>query len=166
MGFDAVSGVLLAISGLTSLARGGLRELMSFSCFLGAGIVCLLASNWIFNVLSGGAAFFAMALCFLAAYYAFAASHSAALGLQGLQGRIETIGAFDRFVGLILGLGRGLFLLVLYVRIIAAIAVDLPGEWGNGSLIYPYVVATNSALNPLFARPSDPESNSAGGTRR
>ena len=138
--FDVVAGLVLAVSALIGLSRGIVRELVSLFAFTFAAMaaVFLLPLSAPFarhTVHPGWAAnAVAVAVVFLAAYVALrilGATVSAILRRQ------STLGALDRGVGLLFGLGRGLLLLGVFYIMFSAVPSGFAPAWVSRSALYP-----------------------------
>ncbi len=155
-GFDmAVIGVLL-ISGIIAFARGFVRELLSIAGF----ILAALASLWSYPELRPGArgaidpdwlADGAVIIgVFLAVYIGVTIVTSS---ISRIIQNSERVGFFDRMLGFVFGIARGLILAALALTIYqAAFTPEDQPEWLANAVTYDVVDQTATAIRDLLPR--------------
>lgn len=148
----AVIGVLL-ISGIIAFARGFVRELLSIAAFIAAALATLWAFRPTQEVVSSmvqpewlSGVIVAVGV-FLIVYVAVTlVTHS----VTKLIHRNDRVGFFDRTLGFVFGLARGLVLAALALIIYnAAIPSEQWPDWLTRSQTYPLVNKTAQALQEL-----------------
>lgn len=138
--FDFVASLILCVSALVGLARGAVRELVSFFAFTLAALSAvfllpfsssearrLVHPPWAAGIVAG-------AVIFLVVYIALrvaGASLSSRLRSQG------TLGALDRGAGLGLGVARGLLTLGVFYLVFSAVTPAwLIPDWISHAKLY------------------------------
>jgi len=150
-GFDfAVIGVV-AISAIIAFARGFVREVLSVAAFIAAALAALWASPAIVPaareaIQPDWLAFLLVVVgVFLVVFIGVTmVTHS----LTSMLHRNDHVGFFDRVLGLIFGVARGVLLAALSVILYNA-AFDTPRPWMTESASYPLVAKTAMALQSV-----------------
>ena len=152
-GFDmAVIGVIF-ISGLIAFARGFIRETLSIAAFIAAALAALwsypalreaargaVSPSWLADML-------VIVGIFLAVYVAVTMVTSS---ITNLIHRNERVGFFDRMLGFVFGVARGLVLAGLaLITYNAAVPEEEWGDWLTGAVTYPMVNKTARAMQAL-----------------
>ncbi|WP_309606018.1 CvpA family protein [Phenylobacterium sp.] len=157
--FDLVVLGLLAISGLVGLVRGAVREIAALAALLAAAAIAIfslhasapLARRLVHPDWLGTAA--ALVLVFAVAYVVLRIV-GGMIARQVQQ--TSFVGALDRSVGLVIGLGRGLIVLgALNLMFNAATPDDLKPHWIVGSATWPLAQNMGRMLNALAPKGLD-----------
>lgn len=139
--FDLIVLTLLLISGAVGFARGAVREVAALVALLAAGFLAIFGlpvsapivrevvrPDWL-----GTAA--ALILVFLITYILL---RLIGAGLAKRVQATDVVGALDRSVGLLIGLGRGLLVLgALFLMFNAATPEDLRPRWITEAATWP-----------------------------
>ncbi len=145
--YDLIFLVILAISVLTGLMRGGLREIVTLMSFIVAVLLAIwllpitapIAGNGIKSPVIG--AMLAFAVIFFFGY--FGTRTLGQWASQKLHSQ-KTLGGIDRFFGFSFGVFRALVLLGVFHLIFSATTPpSRQPAWFKGAMIYP--VSTLSA---------------------
>jgi membrane protein required for colicin V production len=151
--FDFIVLGLLLLSAGVGFARGAVREIAAFVALIAAAAAAVLglplAAPVVREVVKPDwlGAVAALLLVFVVVYLALRL-----IGAQVARRIQETdfLGALDRSIGLLLGLGRGLIVLgALFLMFNAATPPDLQPRWITGATTWPLARNMGNFLNHL-----------------
>jgi membrane protein required for colicin V production len=152
--FDMIALGLLALSGFAGFSKGGVREMVGFVGFTLALVIAAYALPWSAPVVRRFVhPAWAGACAALVAGFVLSFMIINLLGdWVGKQIDNSAFGAFDRAIGLGLGLVRGLVVLGLFVLAVGAIVPrQMTPKWITDAKLYPLARATadiEAALAP------------------
>jgi membrane protein required for colicin V production len=154
-GFDVAAGAILLVSGLAGFVRGATREVTTAIALLAALAAAILSLHlsapiarhfihapWLASVVAGLSVF-------LIVYVAvrLAGGHL----IRGV--RQTALSGFDRALGLVIGLARGMIAIGLFVLLIrAATPPERMPQWLTGSRAWPMADAAANGLRALAPR--------------
>jgi membrane protein required for colicin V production len=148
-GFDFIAGAILLVSGLVGLARGATRELVTVIAFITAVVGSIfalrfsapLARHFIHTAWLAHIA--ALIVVFIIVYVIVRL-----IGGQLTRGVRQTgLSGFDRVLGGVIGLARGVVVVgVLVLLIRAATPPERMPHWFTHARVYPMANAAGSAL--------------------
>ena len=151
--FDLIVLTLLLISGAVGFARGAVREVAALVALVVAAFLAIVGlpvsapvvreivrPDWLGTVA-------ALILVFGVTYLAL---RLIGAGLARRVQRTDVLGALDRSVGLLIGLGRGLLVLgALYLMFNAATPQDLRPRWITEAKTWPLATEMGDLLESL-----------------
>lgn len=157
--FDLIVLALLAISGAVGFARGAVREVAALVALVAAGALAIfglpLSGPVVREVVRPDwlGAVAALILVFAVTYITLRLI-GAALAKRVQQ--TDVLGALDRSVGLLIGLGRGLLVLgALFLMFRAATPEDLRPRWITGAATWPLAGEMGQILEGLAPKGLD-----------
>lgn len=151
--FDLIVLTLLLISGAVGFARGAVREVAALVALVAAAFLAIVGlpvsapvvreivrPDWLGTVA-------ALVLVFGVTYVVL---RLIGAGLARRVQRTDVLGALDRSVGLLIGLGRGLLVLgALYLMFNAATPQDLRPRWITEAKTWPLATEMGDLLESL-----------------
>lgn len=148
---DIVFLVIIALSAMSGLFRGFVKEALSLASWVAAIFVAGVFSTELADMMSGLIEneslrrIAAFALLFVMTIFFGALLSNLASGLTSAAG----LGGTDRVLGMLFGILRGVLITVLILFFTRPL--DFTQDWFQGSFLVPYIVELSSWLEGLFS---------------
>lgn len=148
---DIVFLVIIALSAMSGLFRGFVKEALSLASWVAAIFVAGVFSTELADMMSGLIEneslrrIAAFALLFVMTIFFGALLSNLASGLTTAAG----LGGTDRVLGMLFGILRGVLITVLILFFTRPL--DFTQDWFQGSFLVPYIVELSSWLEGLFS---------------
>lgn len=148
---DIVFLVIIALSAMSGLFRGFVKEALSLASWVAAIFVAGVFSTELADMMSGLIEneslrrIAAFALLFVMTIFFGALLSNLASGLTSAAG----LGGTDRVLGMLFGILRGVLITVLILFFTRPL--DFTQDWYQGSFLVPYIVELSTWLEGLFS---------------
>ena len=149
--FDIVAVVIVLLSVLIAIARGFVREALTVAVFVAAALGALWARPVFAELLADmiGSALLANIIALSAVFVVIYLALSFVIASLGLARRGDPVSGFDRALGLVFGVARGVVLLGLVVLVYENTVRDSQAGWMRDAQAYPMARSAADLLQGL-----------------